>query len=156
MKKRRWRRRPRRLFLLFEVGLFGASMLAAAVLPLTTAYAICEAFGFERGVSRSFREAPVFQSLFTGLIIFGAIIALIPRLSIISLLVNLQVINAMLMPVLVLFILRLVNNRRMMGRHTNGRVYTVLAWATTIILVVLTARYLLTRFLALFGVNLGG
>ncbi len=142
--------------LLFAVGLFGASMLAAAVLPLTTAYAICEAFGFERGVSRSFREAPVFQSLFTGLIIFGMLIALIPGLPIISLLVNLQVINAVLMPVLLIFILRLVNNRRIMGRHTNGRFYNVIAWATTMILIILTAMYLLTQFLSLIGVSLGG
>ncbi len=142
--------------LLFAVGLFGASMLAAAVLPLTTAYAVCEAFGFERGVSRSFREAPVFQSLFTGLIVFGMLIALIPGLPIISVLVNLQVLNAILMPVLLIFILRLVNNRRIMGRHTNGRVYNVIAWATTIVLIGLTAMYVLTEFLSLIGVNLGG
>jgi Mn2+/Fe2+ NRAMP family transporter len=141
---------------LFAIGLFGASMLAAAVLPLTTSYAICEAFGFERGVSRSFREAPVFQSLFTGLIVFGVLIALIPGLPIISVLVNLQVLNAILMPVLLIFILRLVNNRRLMGRHTNGRVYNLVAWATTIILIGLTAMYLLTQILPLFGVNLGG
>ena len=142
--------------LLFAVGLFGASMLAAAVLPLTTAYAVCEAFGFERGVSRSFREAPVFQSLFTGLIVFGTLIALIPGLPIISVLVNLQVLNAILMPVMLIFILRLVNNRRIMGRHTNGRVYNVIAWTTTVILIGLTAMYLLTEFLSLIGVSLGG
>jgi Mn2+/Fe2+ NRAMP family transporter len=141
--------------LLFAIGLFGASMLAAAVLPLTTSYAICEAFGFERGVSRSFREAPVFQSLFTGLIVFGTLIALIPGLPIISVLVNLQVLNAILMPVLLIFILRLVNNRRLMGRHTNGRIYNLIAWATTIILIGLTAMYLLTQFLPLFGVTIG-
>jgi Mn2+/Fe2+ NRAMP family transporter len=141
--------------LLFAVGLFGASMLAAAVLPLTTAYAVCEAFGFERGVSRSFREAPVFQSLFTGLIVFGTLIALIPGLPIISVLVNLQVLNAILMPVMLIFILRLVNNRRIMGRHANGVVYNIIAWATTIILIALTAMYLLTQFLALIGVQFG-
>ncbi len=143
--------------LLFAIGLFGASMLAAAVLPLTTAYAICEAFGFERGVSRSFREAPVFQALFTGLIVFGALIALIPGLPIIGVLVNLQVLNAVLMPVLLIFVLRLVNNRRLMGRHTNGRIYNVIAWATALTLIGLTTLYLLfTLLLPLFGVNLGG
>ena len=120
------------------------------------AYAVCEAFGFERGVSRSFREAPVFQSLFTGLIVFGMLIALIPGLPIIAVLVNLQVLNAILMPVLLIFMLRLVNNRRLMGRHTNGRVYNIIAWATTVILIGLTAMYLLTEFLSLFGVSLGG
>ncbi len=142
--------------LLFAIGLFGASVLAAAVLPLSTSYAICEAFGFERGVSRSFREAPVFQALFTGLIVFGALIALIPGLPIISVLVNLQVLNAILMPVLLIFILRLVNNRRLMGRYTNGRIYNIIAWTTAIILIGLTVAYLLfTLILPLFGIHLG-
>src|SRR5205807_9976522 len=73
--------------LLFGIGLFGASLLAAAVLPLSTSYAICEAFGFERGVSRSFSEAPVFQSIFTGLIVLGVLITLIPGLPIIQVLI---------------------------------------------------------------------
>jgi Mn2+/Fe2+ NRAMP family transporter len=141
--------------LLFAIGLFGASMLAAAVLPLSTSYAICEAFGFERGVSRSFREAPVFQSLFTGLIVFGTLIALIPGLPIISVLVNLQVLNAILMPVLLIFVLRLVNNRRLMGRYTNGRAYNIIAWTTTVILIALTAIYLLTQVMSLFGLSIG-
>ncbi len=142
--------------LLFAVGLFGASMLAAAVLPLSTSYAICEAFGFERGVSRSFREAPVFQSLFTGLIVFGAVIALIPGLPIISVLVNLQVLNAVLMPVLLIFILRLVNKRRIMGRYKNGRVYNIIAWTTAVILIGLTAMYLLFALIfPLFGITIG-
>ncbi|HLW02337.1 MAG TPA: Nramp family divalent metal transporter [Ktedonobacterales bacterium] len=142
---------------LFAVGLFGASMLAAAVLPLSTSYAICEAFGFERGVSRSFREAPVFQAIFTGLIIIAAVIALIPNLPIISILVNLQILNAILLPVLLVFILRLVNNRRLMGSHTNGRIYNVIAWATTIGVSVMAVLYIfISLILPLFGVNLGG
>jgi Mn2+/Fe2+ NRAMP family transporter len=106
---------------LFAIGLFGASMLAAAVLPLSTAYAICEAFGFERGVSRSFHEAPAFQGLFTGLIALGVLIALIPGLPIIAILINLQVLDALLLPILLVFIVRLVNNHRLMGRYTNDR-----------------------------------
>jgi Mn2+/Fe2+ NRAMP family transporter len=142
--------------ILFAVGLFGASLLAAAVLPLSTSYAICEAFGFERGVSRNFKEAPVFQSIFTGLILLGMLIALIPGLPIIQVLINLQILDAILLPVLLIFILRLVNNRRLMGRYINGRVYNIIAWATTIAIIGLTALYLLfTLILPLFGVNVG-
>jgi len=142
---------------LFAIGLFGASMLAAAVLPLSTAYALCEAFGFERGVARSFREAPVFQSIFTGLIIIAVIIALIPNLPIISILVNLQILDAILLPVLLVFILRLVNNRRLMGRYTNGRTYNIIAWVTTIAVSAMAILYILiSLILPLFGVNLGG
>jgi Mn2+/Fe2+ NRAMP family transporter len=142
---------------LFAVGLFGASLLAAAVLPLSTSYAVCEAFGFERGVSRSFKEAPVFQSIFTGLIILGALIALIPGLPIIQVLINLQILDAVLLPILLFFILKLVNDRRLMGRHVNGRVYNVIAWATTVAIIFLTVLYLLiTLVLPLFGVTLGG
>jgi len=142
---------------LFAIGLFGASMLAAAVLPLSTSYALCEAFGFERGVSRSFREAPVFQSIFTGLIVIAVIIALIPNLPIISILINLQILNAILLPVLLIFILRLVNNRRLMGSHVNGRVYNLIAWVTTLAVSVMAILYILiSLILPLFGVNLGG
>jgi Mn2+/Fe2+ NRAMP family transporter len=142
---------------LFAVGLFGASLLAAAVLPLSTSYAICEAFGFERGVSRTFKEAPVFQSIFTGLLILGALIALIPGLPIIQVHINLQILDAVLLPVLLVFILKLVNNVRLMGRHVNGRVYNAIAWATTIIISILTVMYIIFQLvLPLFGVNIGG
>src|SRR5260370_20339452 len=100
--------------LLFGLGLFGASLLAGAVLPLTTAYGICEAFGFERGVSRSFQEAPVFHSLFTGLIILGVVISLIPGLPFIQVLIVLQDVNAAMLPILLVFIILLVTNRRLM------------------------------------------
>src|SRR5262249_57310465 len=86
--------------LLFGIGPIGASLLAAAVLPLSTAYAICESFGFERGISRSFAEAPVFHTLFTGMIAFGALVALIPGLPLISLILVAQVINGVLLPIL--------------------------------------------------------
>lgn len=141
---------------LFAVGLFGASVLAAAVLPLSTSYAICEAFGFERGVSRSFKEAPVFQLLFTGLIVIGVLVALIPGLPIISVLVNLQVLNAVLLPILLIFIVRLVNKRRLMGRFTNRLIYNIIAWATTVIIGALAITYLLISLvLPLFGITIG-
>src|SRR5438477_3639286 len=108
---------------LFAVGLFGASMLAAAVLPLSTAYSISEALGFEKGVSRSFREAPIFLGIFTFLVAVGGLVAMIPGLPLIGVLLFTQVINGLLLPVLLVSILRLVNDRKLMGARANGPVY---------------------------------
>jgi NRAMP (natural resistance-associated macrophage protein)-like metal ion transporter len=130
--------------LLFGIGLFGASLLAAVVLPLSTAYAISEAFGFERGVSRSFREAPAFQSIFTGLIILGVLITLIPGLPIIQVLVVLQDLNAAMLPILLVFIILLVNNRRLMGRHVNGFGFNIIAWITVVVITMLIVLLLLS------------
>ena len=118
---------------LFAIGLFGASMLAAGVVPLATAYSITEAFGFEKGVSNTFREAPIFIGIFTFLVALGALIAIMPGLPIISVLLLTQVINGVLLPVILFAILRLVNDRELMGRHINGALYNVAAWATVLI-----------------------
>src|SRR5687767_8058787 len=119
--------------LLFGVGLFGASMLAAGVVPLATAYSITEAFGFEKGLSNSFREAPIFVGVFTFLVALGALIAMMPRLPIISVLLVTQVINGVLLPVILFAILRLVNDRELMGSYVNRPLYNVGAWATALI-----------------------
>ncbi len=119
--------------LLFATGLFGASMLAAGVLPLATAYSISEALGFEKGVSRSFREAPIFIGIFTFLVATGALVAVLPGLPLIRVLLVTQVINGLLLPVILIAVLRLVNNREVMGAHTNGPAYNVAAWLTAII-----------------------
>jgi len=137
--------------LLFGIGLFGASLLAAAVLPLSTSYAICEAFGFERGVSHSFKEAPVFQSIFTGLIILGVLITLIPGLPIFQVLVILQDLNAAMLPILLVFIILLVNNRRLMGRHVNNLVFNIIAWGTVVLITALILLFLLNQ---IFGIQL--
>src|SRR6266446_6073017 len=137
--------------LLFGIGLFGASLLAAAVLPLSTSYAICEAFGFERGVSRSFSEAPVFQSIFTGLIILGVLITLIPGLPFIQVLIVLQDLNAAMLPILLVFIILLVNNRRLMGRRVNKLGFNIISWATVIVISVLIVLLLLNY---IFGVTI--
>jgi Mn2+/Fe2+ NRAMP family transporter len=108
-------------------------MLAAGVLPLATAYSISEALGFEKGVSRSFREAPIFIGIFTFLVAVGALVAVIPGLPLIRVLLVTQVINGLLLPVILIAILRLVNNRELMGEHVNGPVYNVAAWLTAII-----------------------
>ncbi|MBV9209369.1 MAG: divalent metal cation transporter, partial [Acidobacteria bacterium] len=119
--------------ILFATGLFGASMLAAGVLPLATAYSISEALGFEKGVSRSFREAPIFLGIFTFLVAVGALVAMIPGLPLFRVLLVTQVINGLLLPVILIAVLRLVNNRELMGEHRNGTVYNVAAWLTTVI-----------------------
>jgi len=129
--------------ILFAVGLFGASLLAAAVLPLSTAFAVCEVFGFESGVDKSFQEAPVFNGIFTGLIVLSVFVSLsIPARLLVPVLVQLQAINGVVLTLVVLFVLRLVNNRRLMGRYTNGPIYNAIAWISAAILVVLSALYI--------------
>jgi NRAMP (natural resistance-associated macrophage protein)-like metal ion transporter len=130
---------------LFGVGLFGASMLAAAVLPLSTAYSISEALGFEKGVSRSFREAPIFLGIFTFLIAVGGLVAILPGLPLFRVLLVTQVINGLLLPVLLVSILRLVNNRELMGAHTNGRVYNAASWLTAAAVSALSLLFIATR-----------
>ncbi len=124
--------------MLFAIGLFGASMLAAGVLPLATAYSISEAFGFEKGVSSSFREAPIFLGVFTFLVVLGATVAMLPGLSLIHVLIVTQVINGVLLPVILIAVLKLVNNRELMGTHVNGPLYNIAAWLTTIIVSLLS------------------
>jgi NRAMP (natural resistance-associated macrophage protein)-like metal ion transporter len=130
--------------LLFGIGLFGASMLAAGVLPLATAYSISEALGFEKGVSRSFKEAPIFLGTFTFLVAVGAAIAVIPNLPLIRVLLLTQVINGLLLPIILFAILRLVNNKELMGARVNGPLYNLAAWLTAIIVTALSLLYLLT------------
>lgn len=138
--------------LLFGVGLFGASMLAAGVLPLATAYSISEALGFEKGVSRSFREAPIFIGIFTFLIVTGGLVAILPGLPLIDVLLVTQVINGLLLPVLLVSILRLVNNRELMGANVNGRVYNVASWLTVVVVSTLSLLFIATKiFPGLFG-----
>lgn len=130
---------------LFGVGLFGASMLAAAVLPLATAYSISEALGFEKGVSRSFREAPIFLGIFTFLVVVGALVAMIPGLPLFRVLLVTQVINGLLLPILLASILRLASDRELMGAHANGRVYNAASWLTVLVVSALSLLYIATR-----------
>lgn len=128
---------------LFGLGLFGASMLAAGVLPLATAYSITEALGFEKGVSRSFREAPIFLGTFTFLVAVGAAIAIIPKLPLFRVLLVTQVINGLLLPVVLFAVLRLVNNRELMGSHVNGPLYNIAAWSTAILVTAISLLFIL-------------
>jgi len=129
--------------LLFGVGLFGASMLAAGVLPLATAYSISEALGFEKGVSRSFREAPIFLGTFTFLVAVGAAIAVIPNLPLFRVLLVTQVINGLLLPVVLFAVLRLVNDKELMGSRVNRPLYNLAAWLTAVVVTLLSLLYLL-------------
>jgi Mn2+/Fe2+ NRAMP family transporter len=137
-------------YVLFGLGLFGASMLAASVLPLSTAYAVCGAFGWERGVSRSWSEAPIFNGLYTALIGIGAAFVLIPGLPLIQVIVATQFLNGVLLPVVLIFVLKLVNDRELMGEYTNNRLFNVLSYATTGILVLLTVTLLV---FSVFGIG---
>jgi NRAMP (natural resistance-associated macrophage protein)-like metal ion transporter len=130
---------------LFATGLLGAAMLAVGVLPLATAYSVSEALGFEKGVSRSFREAPIFLGIFTTLIAVGALVALIPGLPVIDVLLTTQFINGLLLPVILVAVLRLAGDRELMGAYANGRLYNLAAWlivavvsALSLVLVVTT------------------
>ncbi|HEU5431834.1 MAG TPA: Nramp family divalent metal transporter, partial [Thermomicrobiales bacterium] len=122
--------------MLFAVGLLGASMLAAAVLPLATAYAIAEAFGFPKGVNLDFRRGRVFFSAFTALIVGGTAAASIPGLPVISLLVWVQALNGVLLPIILLFILLLINDRGLVGDLANSRLTNALGWGTLVIVTV--------------------
>lgn len=115
---------------IFAVGLFGASMLAAAVLPLATAYAVSETFGFPKGVNLDFRRAPLFFRLFSILILIGVVAALIPNLPVIDMLFFVQVLNGALLPIVLLFVLKLSNDARLMQNLKNTRTNNIIGWTT--------------------------
>jgi Mn2+/Fe2+ NRAMP family transporter len=142
--------------LLFAVGLIGASLIAAGVLPLTTAYSVSETFGFSKGVNLDFRRAPIFFSLFTGLLIIGAVVALIPGIPVIDLLVGVSTLNGVLLPVLLVFLLRLSNEARTMGPLRNGPVTNALGWGTLAFVVVAVAALLGSQALQLVGIDVFG
>jgi Mn2+/Fe2+ NRAMP family transporter len=117
---------------LFAVGLLGASLLAAAILPVTAAYVIAETFGFEKGISHRPREAPVFVGVITTLIAIGTLVAIVPGIPVIKLLVGVQVVNGVLLPITLFFVWRLASNRELMGEYANGPTFNLLAGATVI------------------------
>lgn len=119
---------------LFGIGLFGAAMLAMGVLPLATAYSISEALGFEKGLSRSFREAPIFLGVFSALIVVGLLVALIPGIPQIKLLLVTQSINGILLPFILVTIVLLSSNREIMGKYANNIFFKIFAWLITIII----------------------
>jgi Mn2+/Fe2+ NRAMP family transporter len=123
---------------LFAVGLFNASLFAACVLPLSTSYYICEGMGWELGVDKDFREAPQFFWLFTSLIVVSAAIILLPDAPLIAIMYISQVVNGAVLPFVLIFMLRLINDKRLMGDFVNGRGFNIVAWATVAIVLGLT------------------
>lgn len=140
---------------LFAVGLFGASVLAATIMPLSTAFVICEAFGWESGVDKRFGDARAFFSIYTFVLAAGALIVLVPGLDLLPLIIASQNLQGLLLPVVLIFMALLVNDARLMGEHRNGKVANVLAWGAIAIIVALDAVLLGVSALGAFGVQVG-
>jgi len=135
--------------LLFGLGLLGASALAGAVVPLSTSYALAEAIGVERSVSRSFREAPVFLGLFTAQVAIGAFVALLP-VNLIALLIGTQVLQGVVTPITLAFILVLANRRSVLGEYANGRIFKVVAAITVVVVAVMASTLVVITIAGLF------
>jgi Mn2+/Fe2+ NRAMP family transporter len=129
---------------LFAFGLLNASLFAASILPLSTAFLVCEGMGWENGVNKKFSEAPQFYGLYSFLVFLGAAVILLPRIPLFRVMLISQVVNGIVLPVVLVFMLILVNSRKLMGAHKNGRVYNILSWVTVAVLVVLTGAYILS------------
>ncbi|HEV8146210.1 MAG TPA: divalent metal cation transporter [Bryobacteraceae bacterium] len=125
-------------YLLFAAGLFNASLFAACILPLSTAYSVCEGLGFESGVNKRFREAPIFYWLFTGLIVVGAAVVLIPSFPLVKMILFSQVVNGVLLPFVLIFMTLLINKKGLMQEWTNSRFYNVIAWTSVALIIGLT------------------
>ena len=123
---------------LFAFGLANASLFAASILPLATAYSVCEGMGWESGVDKNFRTAPQFFWLYTGLIVFGAMFILVPDAPLILIMYLSQVVNGMLLPFVLIFMLKLINDRELMGEHVNSKAFNGIAWTTTAVMIALT------------------
>ena len=132
-------------YLLFAAGLFNASLFAASILPISTAYTVCEGLGFESGVDRTFKEAPVFYWLYTILLAAGAGFVLLPGVPLVKLSILSQVINGVALPAVLIFMLLLINKKELMGKHTNSRFFNIIAWLTTVVLIILSLVYPFTQ-----------
>jgi Mn2+/Fe2+ NRAMP family transporter len=131
---------------LFALGLLNASLFSASILPLATAYYVCEAFGFEAGVNHSWKEAPVFYWLYTLIIVIGAAVILIPNMPLILVMFWSQVANGVLLPFVLIFMLILINNKDLMGVYVNNWSFNIISWVTVAIMIVLTLMMVITAF----------
>jgi NRAMP (natural resistance-associated macrophage protein)-like metal ion transporter len=132
-------------YLLFAAGLFNASLFAASILPISTAYAVCEGLGFESGLDKRFDEAPVFYWLYTLLIVLGAGVLLVPRVPLVYVSVLSQVANGVVLPFVLIFMLLLTNDRELMGDHVNSRAFNAIAWTTVVVTIVMTAAMVISQ-----------
>jgi len=136
---------------LFALGLINASLFSASVLPLATSHYVCEALGFEAGVDRTVRQAPVFYGLYIALIVGACIIVLLPNAPLLRILFLSQVANGVLLPFILIFMLLLINQKRLMGVYTNSPAFNVIAWVTTVIMIVLTVALVVTQIFPFGG-----
>ncbi len=134
-------------YVLFGFGLLNVSVLGASILPLATAYAACEAFGFEAGLDRGFAEAPVFNGLLTFFIFVPALVAVVPHLPLVKVILLSQDVNGILLPVILIYVLKIINDPAVMGDHVNGRAYNVVAWAFSVALLGLSAALVVSPLL---------
>lgn len=134
---------------LFAIGLVAASFLAACVLPLTTAFVICEAFGWEAGVSFKWKEAPAFKSIFTFVIAFSAVVVLIPNINLLSVMLTAQFVNGVILPILLAFMAIISADKRIMGEHRAGRVLRAIIWATVGVVALLTLALFVMQLLGI-------
>ena len=133
--------------ILFAFGFLNASLFAASILPLATSYFVCEMLGFEAGVNKGFREAPVFHGLYLGLILMAVIIIMFPNAPLLSILFFSQVANGLLLPFILIFMLLLINDKKIMGEHVNSKLFNYIAGITIAILIGLSIALVLTSFL---------
>ena len=132
-------------YLLFAAGLFNASLFAASILPISTAYAVCEGLGFESGLDKKFHEAPVFYWLYTLLIVLGAGVLLVPHIPLVYVSVLSQVANGIVLPFVLIFMLLLTNDKELMGEYTNSRRYNIVAWVTVVVMIGLTLAMVIAQ-----------
>jgi len=138
-------------YLVFAVCLANASLLGAIIVPLATAYYVCEAMGWEAGINKTFKEAPQFMWIYTMTIALASLVILIPGAPLVFLMVLSAVINGLLLPFVLIFALLLVNNKKLMGEYTNSRTYNYISWATIVTIIILTSFLILTTFIPLNG-----
>jgi NRAMP (natural resistance-associated macrophage protein)-like metal ion transporter len=131
---------------LFAISLANASVLGAIIVPLATAYYICEAMGWEAGVNKTFKEAPQFMGIYTALILISALIILIPKAPLVLLMVLSSVLNGIILPFILIFAVLLVNNRNIMGEYVNSKEYNYIAWGTVVVMISLTIALFITMF----------
>ena len=129
-------------YILFAAGLFNASLFAASILPLSTAYTVCEGLGFESGLDNKFGDAKVFYWLYTLLLVAGGAVILLPNIPLVKISILSQVVNGIVLPFVLIFMLLLINKSELMGKHINGTWFNAIAWATTVIMIVLTVAWL--------------
>jgi NRAMP (natural resistance-associated macrophage protein)-like metal ion transporter len=128
-------------FMLFSAGLFNASIFAACILPLSTAYTVCEGMGFESGVNKRLREAPIFYGLYTLLIVVGAGVVLLPKFPLVRMILWSQVLNGMLLPLILVFMILLVNKKELMGEWANPKWFNFVSWVAVVVIIGLTLAY---------------